>query len=144
MLTMQVIGNVGQDPEVKTTERGVKLARFSLASNKKVKGEKITTWVNVTVFDEKKIEFIGNYVKKGTKLFIEGEPQARGYESNGQASASLDCVLSYGSKIEICSSEAGSSASPSPAQTQGGAAPAPASTGNWEFDDDDLDDVPFA
>jgi len=77
MLTMQAMGNVGSDPEIKTTEKGVKLARFSLASNKKIKGEKITTWVNVTVFDERKVDFIASYVKKGTKVFIEGEPQAR-------------------------------------------------------------------
>lgn len=105
MLTIQAIGNLGADPEDKTTDRGLRYARFSLATNKKVKGEKVTTWINCTVFDEKKIEFLNNYVRKGTKLFIEGEPSARAYDSNGEARASLDVILGFGSKIEICSSE---------------------------------------
>jgi single-strand DNA-binding protein len=105
MLTMQVIGNVGQDPEEKATNAGKKFCRLSIASNKKVQGEKVTTWIGVTVFDEKKVEFIMNYVRKGTRLFLEGEPQARAYEANGETRSSLDMILGYGSKIEICSSE---------------------------------------
>ena len=148
MLTMQVIGNLGADPEAKTTERGVKLCRFSLASNKKIKGEKITTWVNVTVFDEHKIEFITKYLRKGSKVFIEGEPQARAYESQGESRASLDCVLSYGSKIEICSSDAaegnGNSRASDAASSQDNAASSQGSASDWGNDDDDLDDeVPF-
>jgi single-strand DNA-binding protein len=105
MLTMQVIGNVGKDPEVKQSQSGTKFANLTLASNKKVKGEKVTTWVSVTVFDENKIKFIESYVRKGTKLFLEGEPQARAYMKDGEAKSSLDLLLSYGSKMEICSSE---------------------------------------
>jgi single-strand DNA-binding protein len=105
MLTMQVIGNLGADPEVKESTSGKRYARFSIASNKKIKGEKITTWVNCTVFDERKVDFLSQYVNKGTKLFIEGEPAARAYEKDGEPKASLDLVLSFGSKIEICSSE---------------------------------------
>lgn len=135
MLTMQAMGNVGSDPEIKTTEKGVKLARFSLASNKKIKGEKITTWVNVTVFDERKVEFIAAYVKKGTKLFIEGEPQARAYLKDGVACSSQDCILSYGSKIEIASSE-GASAS----DTVGTVTTSQGVTDDWA---NDLDDAPF-
>lgn len=105
MLTMQVIGNLGQDPEEKTTESGTRLCRFSIAANKKIKGEKITTWVNVTVFDTNKIDFIMRYVTKGTKMFLEGEPQARAYLKDGEARHSLDLILSYNSKAEICSSD---------------------------------------
>jgi len=135
MLTMQAMGNVGSDPEIKTTEKGVKLARFSLASNKKIKGEKITTWVNVTVFDERKVDFIASYVKKGTKLFIEGEPQARAYLKDGAACSSQDCILSYGSKIEIASSEGASAA-----DTSGTVTTAQGVTDDWA---NDLDDAPF-
>lgn len=105
MLTLQAIGNLGSDPEDKTSSGGTRYCKFSLASNKKVRGEKVTTWINCTVFDDKKIEFIMNYVRKGTRLFVEGEPTARAYEQNGEAKASLDLTLGFGSKIEICSSE---------------------------------------
>lgn len=134
MLTMQVIGNLGADPEEKTTDRGTRYARFSLASNKKIKGEKVTTWVNVTVFDERKIDFLMQYVTKGTKLFIEGEPSARAYDSNGEPRASLDCVLGFGSKIEICSSEPrDDNRASDAASSQGNAAPV----------DDLNDDIPW-
>lgn len=105
MLTLQAIGNLGADPEDKTSSSGTRYCKFSLASNKKVRGEKVTTWINCTVFDDKKIDFIMNYVRKGTRLFVEGEPSARAYEQNGEAKSSLDLTLGFGSKIEICSSE---------------------------------------
>lgn len=131
MITLQVIGNLGADPEEKTSDRGTRYARFSLASNKKVKGEKVTTWVNVTVFDENKIDFLMKYVTKGTKLFIEGEPQARAYESNGEMRASLDVILGFGSKIEICSSEPRDSSGSDQANKQD-------KSKSDDFDDDDI------
>lgn len=145
MLTAQVIGNLGSDPEQKETQSGTKLCRFSLASNKKIKGEKVTTWVNVTVFDEHKIKYVMDYCRKGTKLFVEGEPQARAYEQNGEAKASLDLTCGFGSKIEICSSEprddsagrssGGASSSASSTKSKG-------TTNGW--DDLDDDDIPFS
>jgi single-strand DNA-binding protein len=105
MLTMQVIGNLGKDPEFKTLDSGRQLCSFSLASNKKIKGEKVTTWVNVTVFDENKIKFLKDYVRKGSKLFAEGEPAARAYLKDGEAKHSLDLTLGFNSKLEILSSE---------------------------------------
>ncbi|MCE2841243.1 MAG: single-stranded DNA-binding protein [Novosphingobium sp.] len=105
MLTMQVIGNLGKDPEFKTLDSGRQLCSFSLASNKKIKGEKVTTWVNVTVFDENKIKFLKEYVRKGSKLFAEGEPSARAYLKDGEAKHSLDLTLGFNSKLEILSSE---------------------------------------
>jgi single-strand DNA-binding protein len=134
MLTMQVIGNLGSDPEDKTSSGGTRFCRFSLASNKKVKGEKVTTWVNVTVFDTNKIDFIMNYVRKGTRLFVEGEPAARAYEQNGEAKSSLDLILGFGSKIEICSSEPAGDGGAERAQA--GASGASASTAAANVDDD--------
>ncbi len=137
MLTMQVIGNVGGDPKFAESQSGVKRANLSIASNKKVKGEKITQWINVTIFDEKKIDFVREYVRKGTKLFLEGEPQARAYTKDGETKSSLDLTLGFGSKIEICSSDRADNDASS---HQGGASTSNASS-NWS---DELDDeVPF-
>lgn len=138
MLTMQVIGNVGQDPEFKETQSGVKLCNLSLAANKKVKGEKVTTWVGVTIFDEKKIDFVRNYVRKGTKLFLEGEPAARAWVKDGDAKCSLDLTLGFGSKIEICSSERADN--PAPKQDGSASAQGAGASGgsNWDNLDDDV------
>jgi single-strand DNA-binding protein len=141
MLIIQALGNLGQDPEEKTSSSGVKFCRFSLATNKKVKGEKVTTWLNVTVFDERKIEFLTKYVTKGTKLFIEGEPQVRAYEKDGEARASFDIILGFGSKIEICSSDNGAASDAAPAQSK--PAPKQANPSHWDWDDDLNDDIPW-
>lgn len=144
MLTMQVIGNVGKDPEFKETNNGLKLCNLTLASNKKVKGEKVTTWVGVTIFDERKIDFVRSYVRKGTKLFLEGEPAARAWVKDGEAKSSLEMTLGFGSKIEICSSDRADS----PASTQGNAASGQGGGSDWGAGsgwNDDLgnDDIPF-
>jgi single-strand DNA-binding protein len=141
MLTMQVIGNLGADPEDKTSSGGTRFCRFSLASNKKVKGEKVTTWINVTVFDEKKIDFLINYVRKGTRLFVEGEPAARAYEQNGEVKASLDMILGYNSKIEICSSEPAGDGGAERAQAGASGASAASHGGTAAADVDD--DIPW-
>jgi single-strand DNA-binding protein len=104
MITMQVLGNVGSDPERKTAASNTVYCRFTVASSRKVKGEKVTTWIACTVFDEKKIDFVMNYIRKGTKVFVEGEPSARVYIApNGDTRPVLDLTLGYGSKIELCS-----------------------------------------
>lgn len=139
MLTMQVIGNLGGDPAFKETQGGMKMCNFSVAVNKKIKGEKVTTWVSVTVFDERKIDFVREYVRKGTKLFLEGEPRARAYEKDGEVKSSLDLTLGFGSKIEICSSERADN----PASTQGSSAPTQGGSGGSAWGDDLNDDVPW-
>lgn len=104
MLIAQAIGNLGRDPEQKEYGNGKRLCSFSIATNKKIKGEKVATWVNVSVFDEFKVDFVMKYLKKGMKVFVEGEPSARHYTTKaGESASSLDLTMSFGSKIEICS-----------------------------------------
>jgi single-strand DNA-binding protein len=73
-----LLGNVGKDPEVRYTPDGKCIARFSLATGESWKdkntGEKkeITEWHNV-VFFGKVAEIVAEYVKKGSKLYIEGK-----------------------------------------------------------------------
>lgn len=144
MLTAQVIGNLGGDPEIKETQGGTRLCRFSVASNKKIKGEKVTTWVNVTIFDPHKIEFASNWLRKGAKVFCEGEPQARAWQpkDGGDPQASLDLVLSFGSKLEICSTDGADSGGTAVTTASKPAAKKPAATPAWGDLDDD--DIPFS
>ncbi len=83
---VQLIGNVGQTPEIKTLENGKKMARFSLATNESyinAKGEKIeqTYWHNLIAWG-KTAELIENYVEKGKKIAIEGKLVNRSYETD--------------------------------------------------------------
>ncbi|MCE1165276.1 MAG: single-stranded DNA-binding protein [Bacteroidetes bacterium] len=73
---VMLIGNLGRDPEVKYTEKGDAYCRFSLATSETFKnseGKEIerTEWHNVTAW-RKLAEICGQYLKKGSKLYMEG------------------------------------------------------------------------
>ena len=84
---VQLIGNLGKDPEVVQLENGGKLAKFSLATNetyKNNKGERITEtqWHNVVAWG-KLAEIVENYLTKGKEVAIEGKLTHRSYETQG-------------------------------------------------------------
>ena len=73
-----LIGRLGQEPEVKTTEKGLKIATFSIATNGGSKDNPTTTWHRLTVFD-KSAEFVEKYYHKGDLVMAEGELENRSY-----------------------------------------------------------------
>ncbi len=81
-----LIGNLGQDPEMKYFETGSVVAKFSMAINSydsKNKEEK-TDWISCEAW-KKTAELIGEYCKKGSKIAIEGSLKTQNWEdSNGQ------------------------------------------------------------
>lgn len=83
-----LIGNVGNDPEVKYVKEDVPVAKFRLATNETYKnksGEKVTNteWHNIVVW-RGLAKVVENYVKKGSKLYIEGKLTHRQYEKDGE------------------------------------------------------------
>jgi len=80
---VQLIGNLGNAPEIKTTESGKKMARFSIATNEEyrnAKGEKVkeTTWHSLVAFG-KVADIIEKYLNKGSEVAIEGKLVSRSY-----------------------------------------------------------------
>ena len=94
---VQLIGNAGSDPEVKTLENGRKLAYLSIATNesyKNDKGEKIeqTEWHRVTAWG--KTEIIEKYVVKGKEVAVEGKLTHRSYDDkNGEKRYVTEVVI---------------------------------------------------
>jgi len=81
---VQLIGRLGQTPEIINLESGRKLAKFSLATNESYrnsKGEKVedTQWHNVVVWG-KLAEIVENYVEKGKEIAVEGKLTSRSYD----------------------------------------------------------------
>ncbi|AXO80904.1 single-stranded DNA-binding protein [Olleya aquimaris] len=81
---VQLIGNLGQDPEIINLESGKKLARFTLATNesyKNSKGEKITDtqWHQVVAWG-KTADIVEKYVLKGKEIAVEGKLTTRRWE----------------------------------------------------------------
>ncbi|MDB4303547.1 single-stranded DNA-binding protein [Desulfosarcina sp.] len=82
---VQLIGNLGNDPEIINLESGKMLAKFSIATNdsyKNAKGEKITDtqWHNIVAWG-KTAEIVEKYVTKGKEIAIEGKLTSRSYET---------------------------------------------------------------
>lgn len=79
-----LIGNLGQDPETKTTETGKKVTHFTLATDdgyKNSDGQKVneTTWHNIIAWNGL-AEIAGKYLKKGKQVAVEGRIVYRSYE----------------------------------------------------------------
>ncbi|MDR0633058.1 MAG: single-stranded DNA-binding protein [Holosporales bacterium] len=78
-----VVGNVGKDPEIRTIQDGSKMASFSIATSElrkdKVTGERIekTEWHRIAVFNDHFADIVERFVKKGSKLYVEGQLQTR-------------------------------------------------------------------
>lgn len=82
-----LIGNVGKDPEIRTMNNGNEVASFNLATTDTWKdrtGEKRdkTEWHRIVIYSPGLVNMVKTYVKKGTKLYIEGSLQTRRWISN--------------------------------------------------------------
>ena len=86
-----LIGNVGADPEIKRTQDGRPIANIRLATSEswrdKNSGERKekTEWHRVVVFSEGLCKVVESYVKKGSKLYIEGQLQTRKWQDQSGA-----------------------------------------------------------
>ena len=104
-----LVGNVGQDPEIRTTQDGKEIATFSLATSENWKdknsGEKRekTEWHRVVIFATGLSSVVKNYVKKGSKLYIEGQLQTRKWtDNNGVEKYTTEIVLqNFNSTLQI-------------------------------------------
>ncbi|MDB3954669.1 single-stranded DNA-binding protein [Alphaproteobacteria bacterium] len=95
-----LIGNVGQDPEIRSFQTGGKVCNLSIATSERWKDRETkeqkerTQWHRVVVFNEPLINLIEMYVKKGSKLFIEGQLETRKWtDASGQEKYSTEVVL---------------------------------------------------
>ena len=95
-----LIGNLGRDPEVKTMQNGGKIVNLSLATTEswrdKATGEKRdkTEWHRVVIFNEALAKICEQYLKKGSKIFIEGQIETRKWQDqSGQDKYSTEVVL---------------------------------------------------
>ena len=108
-----LLGNLGQDPDIRTMQNGKKVCTFSLATSDSWKdketGEKKekTEWHRVVVFNEGLIGVVESYIKKGTKLYLEGALQTRKWtDDKGVEKYTTEIVIQgYGGRIDIVSAK---------------------------------------
>ncbi len=148
-----LVGNVGQDPEVRQFQNGGQVCSFSLATSENWKdkntGERRekTEWHRISVFNEGLIRVIQSYVKKGSKLYIEGQLETRKWQDqNGVDKYSTEIVLrGYGGNLTMLdgrNDNAGGGRSAG--YDQGGsAAPRQMEGPAQDFSQDFDDEIPF-
>ena len=95
-----LIGNVGKDPEVRSFNNGGKVCNFSLATSESWKdrqtGERKekTDWHNIAIFNEGLVGIVERYVKKGSKIYIEGQLKTRKWQDrDGNDKYTTEVVL---------------------------------------------------
>jgi single-strand DNA-binding protein len=94
-----VIGNVGNDPEFKTMQSGDRVCNLSVATSEswkdKATGERKerTEWHRIVCFNQPLVTLIENYVRKGSKVHIEGQNVTRSYEQDGVKKYTTEVVM---------------------------------------------------
>jgi single-strand DNA-binding protein len=95
-----LVGNLGRDPEARSFANGGKVVKFSVATsetwNDRASGDRKekTEWHNVVIYDEKIAEVAERYLKKGAKVYVEGQMQYREYDdANGAKQKIAEVVI---------------------------------------------------
>lgn len=148
-----LVGNLGRDPEMKYTASGAAIANITVATsdswNDKQTGERVekTEWHRVVAF-QRLAEIMGEYLKKGSQVYIEGKLQTRKWQDqNGQDRYSTEVVASDMQMLGARGGDAGARPQAgsgggfrnNPQAQQAPAQQAPAQSGsNNDFDDDDI------
>ena len=143
-----LIGNLGRDPEVRHTNEGVPIVNMSLATSEswrdRASGERRerTEWHRVVIFNEKLGEIAQKYLRKGSKVYLEGQLQTRKWtDQSGAEKYSTEVVLNrFRGELTMLDTRGGGDSYGE--QYDESQAPAPASAPAGSGDDLD-DEIPF-
>ena len=147
-----LIGNLGKDPEIRAFQNGGRVASFSVATSEnwkdKASGEKKerTEWHRVSVLNDKLVEVVERYIKKGSKVYVEGQLETRKWtDKDGQEKYSTEVVLRpFRGEITMLDSPGGSrGSSPSVASDDRGSFGGSSSGGSIGGGSDLDDSIPF-
>lgn len=141
-----ILGHLGKDPEVRYSPSGTAFTKFSLATseswNDKNTGEKRekTEWHNI-VIQGKLAEVAGEYLRKGSQVYIEGKIKTRKYQGNdGQDKYITEIVVGINGTMQMLGGNGGNQAGSQQPARQPQQSQAPQNEPPMDFDDD----IPFA
>jgi single-strand DNA-binding protein len=133
-----LIGNLGRDPEVRTTQSGQPVASFSLATSRRWRDrdgnrQEHTEWHNIVCWG-KQAEIAGQYLTKGKQIFVEGRLQTRSWDdrNSGEKRHKTEVICDNFQMLGGRPEPEGERAEPA------AAAPGPARAYDAEPDDDDI------
>jgi len=147
-----LVGNLGKDPESRTFQNGGKVVKFPLATSEtwkdKTTGERKdkTEWHNVVIYNERLADVAERFLKKGAKIYLEGQIESRKYtDSSGQERYITEVVLrQFRGELQMLDSRgAGGGASEDSGGYEPAGAAAPARAGGARKAGGLDDDIPF-
>jgi len=147
-----LVGNLGKDPESRTFQNGGKVVKFPLATSEtwkdKTTGERKdkTEWHNVVIYNERLADVAERFLKKGAKIYLEGQIESRKYtDSSGQERYFTEVVLrQFRGELQMLDSRgAGGGASEDSGGYEPAGAAAPARAGGARKAGGLDDDIPF-
>lgn len=140
----QFIGNLGADPEVRSFQNGGRVCNLRLAVTDKWKdrtsGERKerTEWISVAIFSDGLVGVAERYLRKGSKIFVQGELRTRKWQDQSGADKFSTEIVLQGPEARLTMLDGPQGGNRVPDGSRG----APA--GQWSGDADDLDDdIPF-
>lgn len=147
---VQFIGHLGRDPEVRYAASGAAICNFSVASTEKWKDkesgeqQESTEWLRVSAFD-RLAEVCGEYLKKGSLVYVEGSLKTRKYaDKEGVERFVTECRLSSMKMLGGRPDAEGGERQQRPQAQRPAAAPKPAPAQRQQNGFDDMDDdIPF-
>jgi single-strand DNA-binding protein len=146
-----LLGNVGKDPEIRTTAGGMTVASFTLATADRAKDAQgnwtdKTEWHNLVAF-QRTAEIVRDYVKKGTQVFIEGKIQTRSWDDkeSGQKKYRTEILINELSLLGGGAGRSESSSSSGSYASSRSSSPAPVSAPSNDYADQGItdEDIPF-
>jgi len=146
-----LVGNLGRDPEVRSTQDGARIVNLNLATSEnwkdKSSGERRekTEWHRVVIFNEKLGEIAERYLKKGSKVFIEGSLQTRKWtDKEGQERYTTEVVVGrFRGELTLLDSRGGGGESSAAASSDEPPPRAAAGGQKWDAPADLDDEIPF-
>ncbi|HVE21241.1 MAG TPA: single-stranded DNA-binding protein [Acidocella sp.] len=157
-----LVGNLGRDPEVRNAQSGMKIVNLAVATsdswNDKATGERkeLTEWHRVVIMNERLADVAEKYLRKGSKVYIEGKLQTRKWtDQSGQEKYTTEILLGrFGGELVLLDRPAGGgaaggddyAASRPASSSPRAAAPAARAVGGWDTrpGNNEMDDeIPF-
>ena len=146
-----LIGNLGRDPEIRSFQNGGRVANLSVATSEswrdKATGERKekTEWHRVAIFNDRLVDVVEKYLRKGSKVYIEGQLETRKWtDQSGQEKYTTEVVLRQfrGELTMLDGRGGGAGTGPDEEAANGGAAPAGGGARGRKSEALD-DDIPF-
>lgn len=148
-----ILGNLGADPEVKSFQNGGRICNMRIATSEtwrdKTTGERKekVEWHSVVIQNDGLVGVAEKYLRKGSKVYIEGKLQTRKWQDqSGNDRYSTEVVLGFGGTLVMLDGKRdgqGGSENSAPSGQRGGNQPNNAGSNGGGFADDFSDDIPF-